>query len=289
MASPRESFLCLVVLLFCGTGLRCTTVRLHHHLIPEEPIVTSAVCVLSESVNDNVTGTFILQQKDPDGVVKIKGDVEGLSPGLHGFHIHRVGDLSAGCTGTGDHFDVGVGSEHGGRQDVWRHVGDLGNVEADTTGDSHFLIHDYVISLNGPNSVIGRSFITTSRRRTYRRGETEDCRSGLAAETTLPATSAILAESFHDCIQGGSHTRLAIPRVSVAQPARTAPPRATPQTALLRGPGTSGRRRHFNPSPSSTPYDVISPPGRTAISTSFPLPLPPRCATVRRSTGRSAQ
>ncbi|XP_064476486.1 superoxide dismutase [Cu-Zn]-like isoform X3 [Ornithodoros turicata] len=190
MASPRESFLCLVVLLFCGTGLRCTTVRLHHHLIPEEPIVTSAVCVLSESVNDNVTGTFILQQKinvqvvvrnqtectDPDGVVKIKGDVEGLSPGLHGFHIHRVGDLSAGCTGTGDHFDVGVGSEHGGRQDVWRHVGDLGNVEADTTGDSHFLIHDYVISLNGPNSVIGRSFIIHQQEDDLGRGRNADSR-----------------------------------------------------------------------------------------------------------------
>ncbi|KAK8761618.1 hypothetical protein V5799_027113 [Amblyomma americanum] len=152
----------------------------------EEPVVTDAICVLSESQGSNVSGVLNFHQKqlswvhtletdsfqtegarstrssslqDPDYFVTITGDLAGLSPGLHGFHIHLRGDLTQGCMSTGPHFDVGRGSWHGARLDVVRHVGDLGNVEADSRGEVFFTIKDRLVSLNGPNSIVGRSAI----------------------------------------------------------------------------------------------------------------------------------
>lgn len=37
--------------------------------------------------------------------VKIEGQITGLSPGKHGFHVHAKGDLSNGCASTAGHFN----------------------------------------------------------------------------------------------------------------------------------------------------------------------------------------
>ncbi|XP_002433575.4 superoxide dismutase [Cu-Zn]-like [Ixodes scapularis] len=121
--------------------------------------VTDAICKLTQPAGGNLTGMLSFQQNDPEDLVTIIGDISGLSPGFHGFHIHMKGDLTNGCESTGHHFDVGRGMWHGARQDVVRHVGDLGNVEADARGDAQFVIFDRLLSLNGPNSIVGRSAI----------------------------------------------------------------------------------------------------------------------------------
>ena len=35
------------------------------------------------------------------GITQVKGSITGLSPGLHGFHIHALGDTTNGCNSTG--------------------------------------------------------------------------------------------------------------------------------------------------------------------------------------------
>lgn len=142
----------------------------------EEPVVTDAICVLTESEGGNVTGVLNFHQEDPDKPVVITGDLTGLSPGLHGFHIHLRGDLTRGCATTGPHFDVGRGSWHGGRIDVVRHVGDLGNVEADYRGEVFFTVNDHLVSLNGPNSIIGRSSIVHAMEDDLGQGDTPNSR-----------------------------------------------------------------------------------------------------------------
>lgn len=65
-----------------------------------------------------------------DGV-KLKAHFTRLPPGLHGFHIHRAGDLRGeGCHGLCEHYDIGNNS-HGGdpSHKGERHTGDLGNIE----------------------------------------------------------------------------------------------------------------------------------------------------------------
>lgn len=86
------------------------------------------------------------------------GTIQGLKPGLHGFHVHALGDISNGCISTGPHFDP-EHQDHGGPQDLQRHVGDLGNIASDRGGVAVINLTDSKISLNGPNAVIGRSLV----------------------------------------------------------------------------------------------------------------------------------
>ncbi|KAJ6876937.1 hypothetical protein NC651_029836 [Populus alba x Populus x berolinensis] len=66
-----------------------------------------------------------------EGPTTVTGSLCGLKPGLHGFHVHALGDTTNGCMSTGPHFNP-VGKEHGAPEDENRHAGDLGNV---TVGD----------------------------------------------------------------------------------------------------------------------------------------------------------
>lgn len=36
------------------------------------------------------------------GVTTVSGTVSGLKPGLHGFHVHALGDTTNGCMSTGN-------------------------------------------------------------------------------------------------------------------------------------------------------------------------------------------
>lgn len=118
-------------------------------------MVIKAVCVL---VGDVVKGVIRLEQMAQDGPVHMTGEITGLAKGLHGFHVHEFGDNTDGCTSAGPHFNP-YNKEHGGPEDEDRHVGDLGNVEAGDDGKAKVDITDSKISLHGPCSVIGRTFV----------------------------------------------------------------------------------------------------------------------------------
>jgi len=120
-----------------------------------ETTVSKAVCMLK---GDQVNGVIRFNQADPEGPTTITGEIKGLPPGLHGFHVHEWGDNSEGCKTAGDHFNP-LKRTHGGPRDDTRHLGDLGNVEADIKGVAKVDITDRMITLNGPFSVIGRTMV----------------------------------------------------------------------------------------------------------------------------------
>ena len=111
------------------------------------------ICVL---VGDEGYGTVYLEQKE--GYCEISGQLKNLKPGQHGFHIHEFGDRTNGCASTGGHFNP-KNKEHGAPTDDNRHFGDLGNVTACKNGVAPVDIKDKLVTLTGPNSVLGRAFV----------------------------------------------------------------------------------------------------------------------------------
>lgn len=95
----------------------------------------AAAAATQPTVMGNVTGTVTFTQDGKD--LKVVADLKGLTPGMHGFHIHEKGDLSApDLSSAGDHYNPG-GKHHGGMDAVEHHAGDLGNINADKDGNAH--------------------------------------------------------------------------------------------------------------------------------------------------------
>ncbi|XP_076887064.1 superoxide dismutase [Cu-Zn], chloroplastic-like [Bidens hawaiensis] len=114
-----------------------------------------AVAVLKGT--STVQGVVTLTQED-DGPTTVNVKVTGLTPGLHGFHLHEFGDTTNGCISTGPHFNPN-GLTHGAPEDEIRHAGDLGNITANADGVAEATIVDKQIPLSGPNAVVGRAFV----------------------------------------------------------------------------------------------------------------------------------
>ncbi|KAF8721036.1 hypothetical protein HU200_023449 [Digitaria exilis] len=117
--------------------------------------MVKAVAVLGSS--EGVKGTIYFTQEG-DGPTTVTGSVSGLKPGLHGFHVHALGDTTNGCMSTGPHYNP-AGKEHGAPEDENRHAGDLGNVTAGADGVANINVSDCQIPLTGPNSIIGRAVV----------------------------------------------------------------------------------------------------------------------------------
>lgn len=114
-----------------------------------------AVAVLTGS--STVSGTISFVQEG-SGPTSVEGEIKGLNPGKHGFHVHALGDTTNGCLSTGPHFNP-KNLEHGSPEDQVRHAGDLGNVIAGDDGIAKISVKDVQIPLSGPDSIIGRAVV----------------------------------------------------------------------------------------------------------------------------------
>lgn len=116
------------------------------------------ICVLLNNENER-KGVIIFKETDNNKNLLILGQVKGLKKnGLHGIHIHKYGDITRGCASMGGHFNPN-NKNHGSFTSKDRHLGDLGNLEADNTGSAKILFADGRLSLRGKNSILGRSIV----------------------------------------------------------------------------------------------------------------------------------
>lgn len=113
---------------------------------------------LAPTRNHHVEGVVNFLQKADKVIVEAK--ITGLTPGLHGFHIHEKGDCSAAdASSAGPHFRTGPAG-HGAPGSPERHAGDLGNLIANHTGTAIYRAEIGGISLGtGENSIIGRAIV----------------------------------------------------------------------------------------------------------------------------------
>jgi len=122
----------------------------------DQPLL-KAIAVLYPVSGSTVTGIVIFTKAENG--VKVVADVQGLTPGKHGFHVHQYGDCSAANgDSVGAHFNP-EGEPHGGPMSKERHVGDLGNITAGEDGKAHYEWTDDMMSFDGRDSIIGRGLI----------------------------------------------------------------------------------------------------------------------------------
>jgi hypothetical protein len=66
----------------------------------------------------------------------------------------EFGNLSAGCNSLGLHYNP-FNTTHGDPKCGEHHLGDLGNVPSDGSGNVNFTLTSYELSLNGKFSIVG--------------------------------------------------------------------------------------------------------------------------------------
>ncbi|KAM6567650.1 hypothetical protein CsatA_026778 [Cannabis sativa] len=121
--------------------------------------ILKAVALINGGDNTTtIRGSLQFIQDSTNGLTHVKGRITGLNPGLHGFHIHSLGDTTNGCNSTGPHFNP-LKKDHGGPLDKERHAGDLGNIVAGPDGVAEVSIKDWQIPLSGPDSILGRAVV----------------------------------------------------------------------------------------------------------------------------------
>jgi Cu-Zn family superoxide dismutase len=129
-------------------------------LLPLAASAATAQALLKPTAGNTANGTLTLVSSETG--VRLEGRVEGLTPGAkHGFHVHETGDCSApDASSAGAHFNPG-GHAHAGPDDAMRHLGDLGNLEADAAGVATVAlsIEGATLGDGGANDLLRRAVI----------------------------------------------------------------------------------------------------------------------------------
>jgi Cu-Zn family superoxide dismutase len=104
--------------------------------------------------------------EDGTGMVHVNVHVAGLTPGLHGIHIHAIGACTPTFAAAGGHYNP-LGHEHGLDNPNGAHAGDLPNLIVNPEGVGHLdTTTDRVTISPGPTTLfdstagaIGSAFI----------------------------------------------------------------------------------------------------------------------------------
>jgi len=105
--------------------------------------------------------------QDRHGDVRVDVHVKGLTPGLHGIHIHAVGSCSPTFAAAGGHYNP-LGHEHGLENPDGAHAGDLPNLVVDAHGTGRLKATTDMVTLTaGPATLFdadGSAFIIHANR-----------------------------------------------------------------------------------------------------------------------------
>lgn len=123
----------------------------------------SATAFVYPASGSGVKGTVSFMQIGHD--VTVSGEISGLTPGPHGFHVHDKGDCSAAdASSAGGHFNP-TGAHHGGPQSASHHAGDLGNITANDYGIANVsvVVQGISVKKDETNNIIGRGLVVHAK------------------------------------------------------------------------------------------------------------------------------
>jgi Cu-Zn family superoxide dismutase len=149
----------LGIILCMSVGMGCRETRVDPSGVDQvaRPERREARARLQSAAGQDVQGEVLFQETEQG--VRLKVVARGLTPGMHGFHVHEVGDCSApDFESAGEHF-APAGHPHGAPA-ASSHAGDLGNVEADASGAVETVMMTRHVELDeGPRSIAGRAIV----------------------------------------------------------------------------------------------------------------------------------
>lgn len=120
----------------------------------------SAGAALQSASGSQVNGQVTFTQEGNG--VRIGGEIRGLTPGAHGFHLHEKGDCTAAdAESAGGHFNP-TRAPHGGPDNQGaRHAGDFGNIRADASGTAKIdmTVSGISVARDRPDSVMGKGVV----------------------------------------------------------------------------------------------------------------------------------
>lgn len=104
--------------------------------------------------------------EDARGIVHVNVHVSGLTPGLHGIHVHAIGACAPTFAAAGGHYNP-LGHQHGLENPNGAHAGDLPNLIVNADGVGHLNATTDGVTLSaGPTTIfdstsgaVGSSFI----------------------------------------------------------------------------------------------------------------------------------
>jgi Cu-Zn family superoxide dismutase len=108
----------------------------------------------------NMNGiTGVIKLKSGKNGCTVKYDINGLTDGKHGFHIHKCGDMTKGCETGCEHFNP-FNKNHGGPHSQERHAGDLGNIiSLNGVSKGSITVKDISCDPKTKISIVGRMFV----------------------------------------------------------------------------------------------------------------------------------
>jgi superoxide dismutase, Cu-Zn family len=119
---------------------------------------TTAAAKLAPTAGNRAAGTVTFA-RDGDRV-RVVARITGLTPGMHGFHIHEKGDCTAAdAMSAGGHFNP-TNKPHGNPAAADHHGGDMPMLEADAAGNASLDATLDTIQLDGSaNGIVGRAVV----------------------------------------------------------------------------------------------------------------------------------
>jgi superoxide dismutase, Cu-Zn family len=125
-----------------------------------------AIAVLHSVGKSGVSGYVVFQQVG--NRIRVTGKIKELAPGKHGFHVHQYGDLTDVVKGesAGGHWNP-ASMPHGAPDTKERHVGDLGNIEANSERTATIDQYDRLLKFHGRDSIIGRAVVVHEKPDTF--------------------------------------------------------------------------------------------------------------------------
>ncbi|APR77276.1 Superoxide dismutase [Minicystis rosea] len=162
----------------CAHGETCAGVA-----CGQAPSAPRATGTFQAKEGTTVSGT--VEAIEEGNVVRLRVNLKGAPPGIHGIHIHEKGDCSApDFTSAGGHFNP-TNASHACPPTEPRHAGDFGNIEiaADGTGRLD-MTSDHITVSPGATSVVGRSVVLHHGK--------DDCASQPAGDSGMRIGCAVL-------------------------------------------------------------------------------------------------